>query len=367
MSVPVTILAHDVGGPGGMERQLEELVRGLCARNHQVTVIARTCELPRSVGHQFVRVRAPRRPFVLAYPLFAIAVALRRRRISGLLHVVGAIAPFQADVVAVHLCHHGFRRVTSLLRVSRPTRAHRFNAWTAAGIARAGETLAFRPTRARAVVAVSDGVAREIRSAFPALANRVSVIHNGVDCNQFRVPRTRSEAAPLTAIFVGSEWEGKGLPLVLEALVLAPGWHLMVVGRGDERGMRILARELEVEERVEFRGLRHDMPAEYARADAFVLPSIYETFSLVTYEAAAAGLPLVVTRVSGIEDLVVDGENGFFTERDPAIIANHLNALADAPGLRRRLGDRARTDVAKFTWDRMIDRHVQLYSTLASR
>src|SRR5689334_17868521 len=61
----ITIVAHDIGSVGGMERQLEDLIMGLRRQGHEVTVIARTCELPEGSGVVFHRVRAPGRPFLL--------------------------------------------------------------------------------------------------------------------------------------------------------------------------------------------------------------------------------------------------------------------------------------------------------------
>ena len=69
----VTIVAHDIGSVGGMERVLAELILGLRARGHEVTVIARTCALPQDAGVKFHRVRGPSRPALLAYPWFMLA------------------------------------------------------------------------------------------------------------------------------------------------------------------------------------------------------------------------------------------------------------------------------------------------------
>ena len=55
----------------------------------------------------------------------------------------------------------------------------------------------------------------------------------------------------------------------------------------------------------------------YELADAFVLPSSYETFSLVTFEAAASGLPILATPVNGVRELIEDGRNGFLIAPDP--------------------------------------------------
>ena len=102
----VTIVAHDIGPVGGMERVLSELILGLRRRGDRVTVIARTCELPEGSGVNFHRVLGPGRPFLLAYPWFLLAGSLTAaRRARGVLQVTGGIVLNRADVVSVHYCH----------------------------------------------------------------------------------------------------------------------------------------------------------------------------------------------------------------------------------------------------------------------
>src|SRR2546422_812463 len=102
----VTIVANDVGGVGGMERVLTELIEGLRDAGDTVNVIARTCELEAMAGVRFRRVRGPRRPFILAYPWFLLAgsLAVRRWR-RGAVHATGAIVLNRVDVIGVHYCH----------------------------------------------------------------------------------------------------------------------------------------------------------------------------------------------------------------------------------------------------------------------
>jgi UDP-glucose:(heptosyl)LPS alpha-1,3-glucosyltransferase len=103
----------------------------------------------------------------------------------------------------------------------------------------------------------------------------------------------------------------------------------------------------------------------YARADVFVLPSSYETFSLVTFEAAAAGLPLLVTRVSGVEEILEDDVTGWGITQDGHDIANRLRLLSN-DRVRLRLGAAARTAAARYSWDRMVEQYIALYRELAN-
>ena len=341
----VTIVAHDVGSVGGMERQLAELAIGLRGLGHQVTVIARTCELPADVDVVFHRVRGPRRPFLIGYPWFMVAgsLAVRRWR-RGVVQATGAIVLNRVDSIAVHCCHQVFRETPS-----RQTRLLRgYVAMLGLG-KRLAERACFRANSTATFVCVSDGVAQEIREHYPAAADRVLTIHNGVDTEAFAPGVRTGEAAAMRAslaipqerlvvAFVARDWGHKGLGLVIEALAQAHGWDLVVAGRGDQARYQQLADSLGVGEAVHWLGVVRDIQVVYELADAFVLPSSYETFSLVTFEAAASALPVLATAVNGVRELIDDGRNGFLISAQSRAIAERLNQLAADPALRRRLG-----------------------------
>jgi glycosyltransferase involved in cell wall biosynthesis len=109
-----------------------------------------------------------------------------------------------------------------------------------------------------------------------------------------------------------------------------------------------------------------DVVAVYEMADAMVLPSSYETFSLVTFEAAASGLAVLATPVNGVRELIEDGRNGFLITQEPAVIAARLQQLSADPALRARLGEAARESALSFTWERMVREHDELYASMAS-
>jgi UDP-glucose:(heptosyl)LPS alpha-1,3-glucosyltransferase len=367
----VTIVAQDIGGVRGMERVLTELAIGLAKSGRQVTVIGRTCELPEHPNVAFRRVRGPARPFLIAYPWFVLAgsLAVRRWR-RGVVQVTGGIVLNQVDVISVHYCHQVARATPS-----RSTWAYRIHNRLAGVLKRLGERVCFRAGRARAFVCVSDGVAAEIRAHYPQLADRVMTIHNGVDTELFAPAARPGEVCAmrerlgiaegrLVVAFVGSEWERKGLKSAIQALASAPEWDLVVAGGGDERGYRRLADAIGVGGAVHWLGVVKDVQTVYRLADAFVLPSSYETFSLVTFEAAASGLPILATPVNGVEELIEHGRNGFLIAPESQVIASHLRALGADPDLRARLGEAARRSAQGFSWASMVSGHEQLYARL---
>jgi UDP-glucose:(heptosyl)LPS alpha-1,3-glucosyltransferase len=368
----VTIVAHDVGSVGGMERQLAELALGLRRLGHRVTVIARTCELPADAGVTFHRVRGPRRPFILGYPWFMVAgsLAVRRWR-RGVVQATGAIVLNRVDSVAVHCCHQVYRAAPS-----RPTRFLRWYQNALGLVKRIAERVCFHTNSTATVVCVSSGLAEEIREHFPSVADRIVTIHNGVDTEAFAPGVRREEAltlgntleiAPgrLRLAFVARVWGHKGLGCAIESLAQAPGWDLLVTGDGDRGRYQKLADSLGVGEAVHWLGVVQDIQTVYELADAFVLASSYETFSLVTFEAAASGLPIVATPVSGVRELIRDGENGFLVSPDPGVIAERLRSLASDPLLRRRLGEAARKSALEFGWEQMVEKHHELYTRLS--
>lgn len=370
----VTIVAHDVGSVGGMERQLAELALGLRGLGHAVTVIARTCELPADAGVTFHRVPGPRRPFLLFYPWFMLvgsAAVWRWRR--GVLQMTGAITLNRADSIAIHCCHQVYRAAPR-----SPARLARVNVAINGLVKRTAERLCVRANRSATFVCVSDGVAEEMRAHYPAAADRVLTIHNGVDTDTFAPGAHEREAlalrsslgiAPqrLLAVFVAREWGHKGLRSIVQALARAPDWELIVAGGGDRKDYQQLADSLGVGHAVHWLGLVREMPAVYSMADAFVLPSSYETFSLVAFEAASSGLAVLATPVSGVSELIRDGENGFLITREPRSIADRLNELAADPALRARLGRAARESALAFGWQEMVSKHHELYMRLAGR
>jgi len=371
LPVDVTIVANDIGPVGGMERVLAELIAGLQRLGHRVTVIARTYDAQPLPGVTFHRVRGPRGPTLIAYPWFLVAASLAVRRFRrGVVQATGAIVLNRVDVIAVHYCHQ-----IGPANPSRATHAYRLHAKLLTVMNRTLERWCYNARASATFVCVSDGVAEEINRYFPGLES-VTRIHNGVDTRKF-APGLRAEDSAemrerlgidperLVALFVGSEWHGKGLGQLLSAIAQAKRWELVVAGRGDRERYEALASSLAIANRVHWVGVARDMQLLYALADAFVLPSEYETFSLVTFEAAASGVPIIATPVSGVRELVEDSRNGFIVSQEPAVIANRLERLAADEELRTRLGRAARESALRFSWESTVRSHHELYQRLA--
>jgi UDP-glucose:(heptosyl)LPS alpha-1,3-glucosyltransferase len=373
----IALVAHSVHDHGGMERSFLELLRSADGR-FRVTIVAGELDLPPELRRkvEWRRVPIPRRPIPLRFAIFFVLGALRLARArADLVHTMGAIVPNRADLASVHFCHAAFRRA-STRSFRTTTRLRRLNSLLSTGLALAAERWCYRLGRVKALAVVSTGVGGEVRRYYPGVP--VVVTPNGVDSERYRPDRAvreevrRAEGVQpeeIVALFVGGDWARKGLAVTIAALAQAAGkspspLRLWVVGAGDEARYSQLADEHGFGERVRFMGPRADAERFFQAADVFVLASDYETFSIAAYEAAAAALPIVSTRVSGVDELVGADEAGMVVERDAPSIAAAVARLAADSELRSRMGRAGRERVQAFTWERSAESVLALYEEL---
>jgi len=204
--------------------------------------------------------------------------------------------------------------------------------------------------RAAFGVAVTQRLRREILGEIgEGFAPRVYVAPMGVDLQRFTRELPLDAKGPDEAwriVSCGRLHEGKGHQDVLRALAILRGggiraW-LTILGEGEERALlERLANELGLKDVVRFAGAASEdvVRAELGAADAFALGSHAEAIGVATMEAMAMGLPVVVTGVDGVPELVRHGVDGLLVPaRDPAAMAAGLKLVHDDRELAARLG-----------------------------
>jgi glycosyltransferase involved in cell wall biosynthesis len=215
------------------------------------------------------------------------------------------------------------------------------------------------------VVVPSRGLQRELVEEFPATANKLDVLANPVNIGRMHKPADFDRAAmrhevgladdDLVLVFTAlGHFERKGLPLLLEAMseLKQSNTKLVVVGGEADlvKNYQTRIEEMGLAGRVVFAGMQKDVRPYLWMADAFALPSAYEVFPLVVLEAAAAGVPIIVTPLNGVEEFCVDGVNGVVIERSAAGVKAGIERFAAmSSDAREQLGRRAQQDVLKYS------------------
>jgi glycosyltransferase involved in cell wall biosynthesis len=374
----IVVVAHRVDDSGGMERVHAELIRRLVDRYRFIVVASKIADdLKGKV--EWRRVPLPSRVVPLRLLTFYIlgAIQLRRTR-ADIVHVCGALVPNRADIASVHFCHTGFvangKTASNVAPLNRRvnTRIHR-------RLAIAAEKWSYQPRRLRMLAPVSRQVADELRDGYPGIAIRE--VPNGVDLDRFRpdaavrrlVRREFGTEDKITvALFVGGDWDRKGLSLAIDAVAFARASGALVelwaLGSGDKRRFRAKAEAAGVAEAIRFLGKQSEAERYFQAADLYLCCSSYEAFSLALLEAAASALPLITTRVGGTAEILEEAREpvGLLVEPECVNVGSALLALANDEAWRIRCGDTARRRVGVFSWDRLAGDVDGIYRELLS-
>lgn len=280
--------------------------------------------------------------------VYAYRVPAELTGANATLATLGVDLQIAADVVGTDLVHshtwyanaagqlasmlHGVPHVVTAhsLEPLRPWKAeqlgggYRISSWV--------EKNAFES--ADAVIAVSDGMRRDILRSYPALdPAKVSTVYNGIDLERWKPTQDAAVLAELgidpdrpTVVFVGRITRQKGLPYLLRAIQTLPADVQVVLCAGAPdtpeileevaSGVRLLQQErtglIWIDRLLDQRSLS----VVLSSATVFVCPSVYEPLGIVNLEAMACGLPVVGTATGGIPEVVEDGVTGVLVPID---------------------------------------------------
>jgi starch synthase len=252
---------------------------------------------------------------------------------------------------------------------------------------------------ADAIIAVSAGMSRDLLAAYPSVsADRVHVVHNGIDPDQYRpdagtdvLARLGIDPSRPSVVYVGRITRQKGLPYLLRAARSLPRDAQLVLLAGAPDTPEIGA---EVEALVDALRDAADGPdviwvpamlpkpevvQVLSHASVFVCPSIYEPMGIVNLEAMACEVPVVATATGGIPEVVVDGETGVLvrtaqlpdgTPVDPdafvADLAAAINGMLADPAAAAAMGRAGRVRaVGHFSWTAIAARTLEVYRSVA--
>lgn len=355
MKIALVIL-HADPSRGGAERYTIDLAAALVKRGHDVWLAATTfsSQVPSGV-HRVA---------------LATTGVTRTRRYWHML-----------DSLDAHLHQTRYDIVHAMLPVRRCDVYHPHAGMALGGVSEKPLTAVFNPRRRAmaevekellssadppVVLSLSEYVKKDILLHYPNLpGDRLITLFNAVDLDRF-TPAVRSAGQKVTALFVGQDFERKGLPQAAKAVaeLREQNVRLTVVGKSKVA----LGLSPQHARRVTFVGNVDDPRPFYRDADFLVLPTRHDPCSLVVLEALAMGLPVISTKFNGACEIMTDGVHGFVLP-DP----NDINALAEAmrklldPGLRQRMSAACLELRPRLSYEHHLDRLLEIYEQRVKR
>ncbi|MCW3814991.1 glycogen synthase [Micromonospora sp. DR5-3] len=253
---------------------------------------------------------------------------------------------------------------------------------------------------ADAVIAVSEGMRRDVLMAYPAVnPDRVRVVYNGIDTGQYApdlgtdvMDRLGIDPSRPSVVYVGRITRQKGLPYLLRAARELPADTQLVLlaGAPDTPDIAAEVEELVAELRANRSGVvwvaamlpKHEVIQVLTHATIFACPSVYEPMGIVNLEAMACETAVVATATGGIPEVVVDGETGLLVPIDQASdgsgrpldparfvadLAARLNELLTDPARTAEFGRAGRRRaVEHFSWDTIAQRTLEVYRSVGA-
>ena len=359
-------------GLGGADQQLLSAAQALRTRGHEVLIVSLTPLGPMGMEARNLGLRTE-------------SLDMRRGIPDprGLMRLVRLARSWGPDVLHSHMVHANLMARALRLLVPVPVMVS-----TIHNIYEGGPLwmAAYRLTNGLVdhMTIISEAAAERFISEGIVPRRLLTVVPNGIDTDRLRNVPSGAREAVRRSIGLGPEFvwlavgrfeEAKDYPNMLHGFARVharePRAVLLLVGRGSlQPETEALAEELGLAGAVRFLGVRSDVPVVMSAADGYVMSSAWEGMPMVLLEAAAAGLPIVATRVGGNHEVVRDEETGFLVPAgDPEALGQAMSRLMGLTVTQRRsMGERGREHVrANYGLSRVADRWERLYCEAMAR
>lgn len=210
------------------------------------------------------------------------------------------------------------------------------------------------------VICCSSYMEQELKNFFQLPGDKLKIIPNGVEPEDFKAPANFSANKEKMIFFIGRLVREKGVHVLLEAapkiLRAHPDARFVIAGRGPyEDYLQAIAHGMGLDSKVYFAGYVDDRQRNifYKEAAVAVFPSLYEPFGIVALEAMATKTPVVVGDTGGLKEIVEHGNDGMKCYPGSAdSLADNIISILNDPSLRERLIRNGFEKVMnKYSWD----------------
>lgn len=215
-------------------------------------------------------------------------------------------------------------------------------------------------------VALSREIQNSIVSLYGLPAQDIPVVCNGIDLSRCLKKTDYTLHYPIRLVHVGRFYPQKNHEAILSALVLLKqrGIRAQVSCYGTGpllEDIRRQAEEMGLQKQVLLEGVTEDVFSALHQGDLFLLPSKWEGLPMTVIEAMGSGMPVVVSNVGGVGDMVTSGQSGLLIEPTAQALADAIETLCKDEALRTRLGTQAMEDAKRFSLEAMASGYEALY------
>ncbi len=349
----------DTIGRGGTEVWVQSLIKSL-AKEYKVRLISGTLEPEISeFVSTFVRLRLPSRPAFLRVLTYSIISSFVPKSNADVFHVVGAITFRKSHLNTVHFYHkENFRlRRTTIYKSDSKLRVLNRLFYTIMCLCM--EKVIFREFFSRKLASVSPEMCALLEKDFD---RNVYLTHNGINPKEIR--RVKSEILEPYLLFVGGDWERKGLADVIVSVSLIKQFYpvvkLYVVGSGHKGPYCLLSKKLGVEENIVWVGRvpRGEIP--YSEKSIVLSASTFEVSPLIFLEAAMSGAPVISYPVFGTKEAVEDGYLRICDPSPKGLATELVDLLGDEQCMFSMSSSGVRLRETK-NWDLIVRETLDLY------
>lgn len=222
------------------------------------------------------------------------------------------------------------------------------------------------------IICISRSVKESMAIWLPGVKNKLIIIPNGIDLEKFNkiAQPDKSSGCPVV-ISVGRLETMKNYEAAIKACALLKdlNFEYHILGDGpEEQKLKQLIAELDLTKNVKLMGFQPNVAMHLSRSNIFLMPSRWEGFGLAAVEAMACGLPVVVSDVPGVREIIGSaGKGGFLVDPQSASsIAEKLRRLLLDPELCADMGEHNRSYARMYSIERTADGHLELYNKVSS-
>lgn len=196
--------------------------------------------------------------------------------------------------------------------------------------------------------------------------HRIVTVFNGIDTKRFIRPvkNISSQNHYVVAMVAGFRPQKDQDTLLKSFTFLPDNYKLQLVGSGQrESQLKVLCRDLNLTDRVDFMGVRQDVPDILEQSDIVVLSSHWEGLSLSSIEGMASGRPFVASDVDGLHEMV-SGAGVLFEHGNDKVLAEKIQWLCEHPDEYRKVAQCCQDKARQYDISVMAEKYLKLYNRL---